>query len=179
MNTNTVPLDNCSGYGLFNLLKDKENLLGLEIGCYLGDTTNFLLKNIQTLKLYGIDPYETYIDWNGNTINRNSDTYVRFIEKVKHFEDRFKLFRKTSDEAVKDFEDGLFDFIFVDGLHTYDQVKTDIENYYPKLKTGGLFSGHDYNSILEVKKAVDEFALTSKITNIQFTDFDVWYWYKV
>ena len=45
------------------------------------------------------------------------------------------------------------------------------------MKDGGLFSGHDYNVIKEVNKAVKEFAqLVGK--EILTTDNDVWYWYK-
>ena len=70
------------------------------------------------------------------------------------------------------------DFIFIDGLHTHDQVKKDLENFYPKLKKDGLFSGHDFFNIQEVREAVREFAIRKNLKTIQSTDFDVWYWWK-
>lgn len=71
----------------------------------------------------------------------------------------------------------MFDFIFVDGLHTYDQVLKDCKNYYPKVKEGGYMTGHDYQTIKEVNKAVNEFG---EIVNkeILITLHDVWYWKK-
>ena len=44
-----------------------DTLVGVEIGCCMGGTTRFLLENLPNLQLYGVDPYEVYIDWNGNS----------------------------------------------------------------------------------------------------------------
>ena len=42
--------------------------------------------------------------------------------------------------------------------HQYKFVKNDIINYFPKIKHGGIISGHDYsNGWGGVKIAVDEF----------------------
>lgn len=173
-----APQDKCSGYGLINLLKDKGPIKGLEIGCDLGTTTAFLLKDLPDLILYGVDPYINYIDWNGNNLNERNEVLEKFEKATSLYKDRLILHKKTSDEAVQEFADEFFDFIFIDGLHTYDQVKKDIENYYPKLKKGGLFSGHDYNNIKEVRDAVKEFAIKQGLKTINSTDYDVWYWWK-
>lgn len=173
-----VPDDKCSGYGLIDLLKDKGKIKGIEIGCDLGNTTHFMLKNLPDIELVGIDPYENYVDWNSNKLFERNDTYKFMMEKTKCFSDRFKLYRQTSDEAFSNFEDESFDFIFIDGIHTYEQVKKDCENYYPKIKKGGIFSGHDYNVIMDVQKAVKEFAINVGKKQINLTDFDVWYWIK-
>lgn len=173
-----APSDKCSGYGLIDLLKDKGQIKGLEIGCAEGDTTEFLLKSLPELKLCGVDPYVDYVDWNGNSLNKLNEKFVNTMNRMKPYDERFKLIRKFSDDAVGDFEDESLDFIFVDGLHTYDQVKKDMENFYPKLKKGGLFSGHDFYNIKEVRDAVKEFAIKEGLKTIQSTDFDVWYWWK-
>jgi SAM-dependent methyltransferase len=172
------PDDKCSGQGLSNILKDKENVVGLEIGCAQGNTSEFLLKSLPQLKLYGVDPYVDYIDWNGNDLKEMDNLFLRIMNRMQPYGERFKLIRKFSDDCIGDFENDFFDFIFVDGLHTYDQVKKDMENFYPKLKSGGLFSGHDYNNIEEVKVAVNEFAKNNELTQIHLTDYDVWYWWK-
>jgi predicted methyltransferase len=56
-------------------------------------------------------------------------------------------------------------------------VLKDCENFYSKLKPGGVFAGHDYRAIEGVRKAADEFAakVNAKISE---TDIDVWYWVK-
>lgn len=172
------PVDKCSGYGLIELLKDKGPIKGLEIGCAEGTTTEFLLKELPQLTLWSIDPYEDYIDWNGNNLDKLNDKFINTMNRLKPYSNRFKLIRKYSDDAIRDFEDGFLDFIFIDGLHTYEQVKKDCENFYPKVKTGGLFSGHDFNNIKEVRDAVKEFAIKQGLKTINTTDYDVWYWWK-
>lgn len=172
------PQDKCSGYGLIELLKDKGPIKGLEIGCAEGTTSEFLLKELPNLTLWSIDPYEDYIDWNGNNLDKLNDKFINTMNRLKPYSERFKLIRKYSDDAIEDFEDGFLDFIFIDGLHTYDQVKKDIENFYPKVKVGGLFSGHDYNNIKEVRDAVKEFAIKQGLKTINSTNYDVWYWWK-
>lgn len=168
----------CSGQGLINLIKKYENPIGLEIGTDIGDTSEFLLNNKKDLTLYTIDPYVDYIDWNGNFI-KSSNTYHRYIERTSKFKSRHHHFKNTSDEAIDILltKNITFDFIFIDGLHTYEQLTKDCHNYYSILKHEGIFSGHDYNAIAEVRKAVNEFA-ELKHKQISFTNWDVWYWLK-
>lgn len=172
------PTDKCSGYGLIELLKNKGPIKGLEIGCAEGTTTEFLLRELPQLTLWSIDPYEDYVDWNGNNLNKLNEKFITTMNNLKIYNDRFKLIRKYSDDAIKDFEDNFLDFIFIDGLHTYEQVKKDCENFYSKVKSGGLFSGHDYNNIKEVRDAVKEFAIKQGLKTIHSTNYDVWYWWK-
>jgi hypothetical protein len=55
------------------------------------------------------------------------------------------------------------DMIFIDADHDYGAVKKDLINYYPKLKKGGIFAGHDYTENCGVVTAVDEFAADNKL----------------
>lgn len=50
--------------------------------------------------------------------------------------------RKTSDEFFFENKDK-FDFIFIDGLHHYEQVKKDIINSLAVLNSGGIIMLHD------------------------------------
>ena len=61
--------------------------------------------------------------------------------------------RKLSMAAVNDFEDESLDAIYIDGNHRYDSVCNDINKWMPKLKNGGIISGHDYYG--NIKLAVD------------------------
>jgi len=168
---------NCSGYGLAELLKDKINPVGLEIGCSEGDTSIFLLSSNPNLRLISIDPYVEYLDWNGNQLNDRPNLFHKTKKRLSSYSNRFVLIRDYSDNAISQFENESLDFIFIDGLHTYEQVKKDCENYYSKIKPGGLFSGHDYNTIPAVNKAVNEFAFSVN-RNIMTAQHDVWYWLK-
>lgn len=77
-----------------------------------------------------------------------------------------KILQKYSMEAVKDFPDEYFDYIFVDADHTYEGISKDLTDWYPKVKKGGIFCGHDYVVAKRcgVIQAVDEFVKKNNIT---------------
>ena len=167
----------CSGYGLGELIKSLQSPRGLEIGCDVGDTSHFLLDSNQSLNLTSIDPFLNYTDWNGRNLHEREDVYQSVMKRLENYSDRFDLIRQTSDSAVTLFDDESLDFIFIDGLHTYDQLTKDCDNYYWKLKPGALFSGHDFTAIEGVTRAAKEFAAKCG-KEILTTECDVWYWYK-
>jgi predicted O-methyltransferase YrrM len=91
------------------------------------------------------------------------DEGIYLAEKV--FDEKFennpivtKLKMKSFD-ASRLFELDSLDFVYIDGNHQYEFIKSDLENYYPRVKKGGIISGHDYEwkGTPDVKKAVDEF----------------------
>jgi len=41
--------------------------------------------------------------------------------------------------------DELFDAVFIDGNHSYEYVKKDLENYWHKVRPGGIVALHDVN----------------------------------
>jgi len=117
---------------LDTLLED--NFIGVEIGVDTGETTVCLLEQCQKLKhLYAIDPY----------FNRDGR-----CQQVKKLLDTPKctFLRMTSNDAVNHIPNGL-DFIFVDGDHSFLSVKSDLNNYVPKIKSGGLLTGHDWTCV--------------------------------
>jgi hypothetical protein len=106
--------------------------------------------------------------------------YNQFLEAVKD-KPFVKTVRKYSFEAVKDFPDEYFDFMFIDGDHTYDGITKDLADWYPKMKVGGTFLGHDYlNRVVRAKngqiikfgvvEAVNEFVKKNNITNFFYTE---------
>lgn len=77
------------------------------------------------------------------------------------FADQESVFihRKSSHEAAADFADEFFDFVYIDGNHSYDFIKKDMLFYLPKLKVGGLLAGDDVKWSYKgkpVQKAVNE-----------------------
>ncbi len=69
-----------------------------------------------------------------------------------------------SENAVVQFADSSLDFVFIDGNHTYPAVKNDIKLWTPKIRSGGILSGDDYNTWEGVPQAVNEFI---KETNLK------------
>ena len=66
--------------------------------------------------------------------------------------------RKTSDEFFKE-NKNKFDIVFIDGLHTYDQVKKDILNSITCLKENGIILVHDCMPDSLSKQAVPRYRM--------------------
>jgi len=145
----------------------KEQLVGVEIGTFEGENAGYILKDLNIKKLYLIDPwldYKEYNDYEDGGQKRNlNKAYFKTLKRVSKFKDKVVLIKKFSSEALKDIKEKL-DFIYIDGNHDYKFVKEDIKNYYKKLKKGGVLAGHDIPS-LGVSKAFCEFV--SEIKNSQ------------
>jgi hypothetical protein len=69
---------------------------------------------------------------------------IKIIEEnTKSYKSRWKFYQDYSFNIDSQFENESFDFIFIDGDHTYDAVFQDFEMYLPKVKKGGLVFMHD------------------------------------
>lgn len=147
-------------------------LTGVEIGVRQGKNAEGILKTLSIRKLYLIDPYEPYIEVNGELIDpRNA--LQKCKERLSKFGEKVKFIIKKSSEAVNEIPDDL-DFVYIDGNHAYEFVKKDIELYYPKIKTGGVLGGHDFTpSTKGVFKAVMEFVTDNEL-KLHGEDTDWW-----
>lgn len=176
------PYDWVSTKGLAPYIKRLgENITGIEIGTCRAESTAYLLDkcpNIQ--RIFTIDPYKGYDDWNGEITQESVDKFREVaIKNLEQFGDRVRMIREPSVQAANNFTDTLVDFIFVDGDHSYDATLADCEAYYPFLKEGGLFCGHDYSSIDAVYRAVNDFRDKHKITSpINLSTNSTFFWYK-
>lgn len=141
---------------------------GIEIGVSEGNFSEIIVSNFGLSKIYLVDPWkeypkEEYPDSTNCSQKEQDERYQKVLSRMEKYGDRVAIIRKESIEVSKCFDDEYFDFIYIDANHTYESTKQDIEEWYPKLKKGGVFAGHDYrNGVTRlgtygVKKAVDEF----------------------
>ena len=87
-----------------------------------------------------------------------SKEFLLAKENLRRFKNKVEFIRKKSSEASELIPKDL-DFIYIDGNHTYDFVKKDIQLYYPKVRKNGVIGGHDFAvDFLGICKAVLEFA---------------------
>jgi len=125
--------------------------------------------------LVGVDAWKD----DGNIAHNDSqftqEKLDECFEYAKHYMLKFpavRIYRMYSHEAVENFPDEYFDLIYIDADHSYAGVKQDLEDWWPKVKRGGLFLGDDYSEQhaplsgmeFEVIKAVDEFVKNNKLT---------------
>lgn len=100
---------------------------------------------------------------NGYEILKDDGLYKEFIKNIEPIKEIIKPVRMSSLEASMLYEDNSLDFVFLDASHKYEDVKSDLKAWYPKVKIGGIFAGHDYPSWKEVVQAVDEFFIGKSI----------------
>lgn len=155
-----------------------KNLVGCEIGVCYGWNLVYMLENISVSKIYAIDPYVPYLDGPAGYVNTETLQYMKshFKKNTESFSS-IEFLEMKSDDAHRLIEDHSLDFIFIDGDHSYDQVLKDLKNYFPKVKKGGIFAGHDFDfdhdNNRPVKRALEGFfAGTEKL---HFCKNDCWY----
>lgn len=116
--------------------------VGAEIGVYKGEFSERLAK--EGLKLYAIDPWKEY---KGYGMPQGQERLNSQYEQTKSVLAPFpgcKIIRKTSMEAVEDFEDGSLDFVYIDGNHEFRYIAEDLAEWTKKVKKGGIVSGDDF-----------------------------------
>jgi len=149
------------------LPKDKE-IFGAEIGVLNGNTAHRILKELPLLTHNMIDPWKPptkssdYYKTGDDNSRQTKEQFDKCYEKTKKLcafaGKRAIYYRMKSETAAAKFEDKSLDFVFIDGDHSYNGVKKDIELWLPKIKSTGWIGGHDYDHprLPGVKKAVDE-----------------------
>jgi predicted O-methyltransferase YrrM len=161
-----------------HLFQQQETIVGLEIGVASGWTMNHFLQNLSNLQLTGIDPYVGYMDGNIKIAQEMLDAqYLAAQDNISDFAPRGKILRGYSQDFVNSFEDKSLDYIFIDGDHSYEGALRDCELFFPKIKSNGIFAGHDW-SFDGVRKAINEFKDKNGSPNIRIVKEDVWYWIK-
>ncbi len=148
----------------------QKNAMFVEIGSWLGQSACYMATLIKAsnknIKFDCIDI------WSNNImdpafaieINDSINSGISMLEKFKfnmvnnNVNEYVNAIQAISWEAASYYEDNSLDFVFLDADHSYDSVKKDLEAWWPKVKLGGIFAGHDYTELgYGVKKAVDEF----------------------
>lgn len=119
----------------------------IEIGSYIGESSTVFLSFTKLKKLECVDIS---------------------IESAQILQKKFKTEIANSRCVIHHCESEIFaasvpissvDVVYIDGDHSYDQVKNELLMYHPKLRSEGFLCGHDYNDKWPgVIRAVDEFA---------------------
>jgi hypothetical protein len=153
------------------LIFQKFNLnvkIGAEVGVQVGQNAIPLLRKVPNLHLILVDNYDESLD-----IHRRRQSTLRKIafERFEEVKNRITWILKSSIEAAKNVKDSSLDYVYIDAMHDYDNVKKDINAWLPKVKVGGLMLGHDYTPRYRgLKKAVRE-----EFGKNHSNDGDVWW----
>lgn len=151
---------------LYSLVVDyfEEGSHFVEVGAWYGQSTAYMaveiLNSNKTIKFDVIDTWEGSPE---HSLAPGQNIYEEFLKYIEPVIDVINPIQMPSLEAVKAYKDESLDFVFIDARHEYEFIKADIEAWYPKVKKGGILSGHDYDWT-GVKQAVDEFFPKTELT---------------
>lgn len=148
----------------------------LEVGSWKGRSSYILAAICQerNAKLTCIDSfkglvlkdhvkYNLYHGEGGYYKEAEQEDFIHFIkENLKGMP--VKFLKGDSRDFYKRFFNETFDLVFVDGDHDMPIVQLDMENFWPKVKVGGVFCGHDYEYPNDVAKAVNSLFKWEEIT---------------
>lgn len=150
-----------------------QDSVSAEIGVWKGGFSARILPMVRPRRLHLIDPWkhepaEAYRkalyggrqdDGQAGMDAVYESVLARFRREIEA--GRVVVHRGSSAEVAAEFDDGYFDWVYIDGNHTYEFVRSDLETYSDKVKAGGFIAGDDYGDggwwEGGVKKAVDEF----------------------
>jgi len=162
---------NCNSVTTLKLFNTREDLiLSMPPGCVVAEIGVFRGKNAEVIlhsrpkELHLIDGWAKQTgSYAIDPVNEKDleEAYKSVREKFSVYP-WVKVVRAWSLEAAKGYADEYFDWIYLDGDHTFDAVRADLEAWWPKVKSGGCLFGHDYVAgekypWIEVKPAVDWF----------------------
>lgn len=142
-------------------------MVGAEVGVFEGHTSEVLLREFPEMQLWMVDPWKPF-EGAAQMSKLNLDQFRETARRAKWWTDfaadRRFILPEISPGSAQRFANGSLDFVFVDANHLYEHVRADIAAWWPKVRDGGLLTGHDYGVYGDargewgVKRAVDEFA---------------------
>lgn len=140
----------------------------VEVGVKRGRYSEFLLRHWRGRTLISVDPWlEAPADDYADRANVRQDEQDSFFaetqRRLARFGERSEIWRTTSVDAAHRVEDASLDFVYVDARHDRESVLEDLAAWFPKLRPGAVFAGHDYvdgafpSGEFGVRSAVDAF----------------------
>lgn len=127
----------------------------LEIGSFKGESASIFAAMQVFDSITCIEPFKGF----GDGVLKQFDSSWKEVKRefwtnTRHW-DSIKLIQDYSYNVLPSLEDKYYDFIYIDGSHSYEAVLSDITLSIPKCKS--IIGGHDYGSQFEgVTQAVNE-----------------------
>jgi hypothetical protein len=152
------------------LLLNSRNLFGcgVEVGVKQGEYSHHLLTHWRGLRLFSVDPWAedptgAYQDI-ANVPQMQQEIFLAETKvRLAPFGPRSQIVRDFSVQAATKFHDHSLDFCYIDARHDFESMMEDLAAWFPKMRPGGIFAGHDYldavnnDGVFGVKSAVDKF----------------------
>ena len=123
--------------------QNQNTIRGLEIGCWEGRSSLFMLQTLPNLQLDCVDL------WGGSQELRTAETTStgekNFDFNIRDFENRVTKYKEPSSSFLGRCSNSeVYDLIYIDGSHYFDDVLIDAIRSFELLKTGGVMIFDDY-----------------------------------
>ena len=140
--------------------------IGAELGVERGDFSRSLADIARPRELWLIDAWRHLGGaFEADPVDHDDQHFAEIYAEVSR---RFcgrpevRIVRGLLHDVCRAFPAGYFDWIYLDACHARQSVAEDLRDWWPKLKPGGLFAGHDYWDTarfpwIDVRPAVDHF----------------------
>jgi hypothetical protein len=155
---------------LVNILPNGSHIV--EVGSWKGRSSVYMAVEIENSnKKIKFDCVDTWLGSPNEELHQQDQLvkedklYDLFLSNIEPVKNIITPVRMTSVEASNSYEDQSIDVVFIDACHDYECVKEDIKAWLPKVKLGGIISGHDIDWP-GVKQAIYEmFNISSNPSN--------------
>eukprot|EP00439_Symbiodinium_sp_Y106_P086132 s102_g31.t1 len=161
----------------------------VEIGVHHGEVAVGLLQRHPSLQYLGIDPYPG--EYGNMRVRRGSGdfgdsaNFRRTAARLRRFGHRARLCRRHSSQVARAgamracqarWPAKHLGLVFIDGAHDFRSVAADIQHWAPRVRPGGVVSGHDYRlgEAFNVVRAVHRFLPANR--HLQLGPDGVWWW---
>jgi hypothetical protein len=135
-------------------------LIAAEVGVAEGRLSKELLAwGIERLYLIDIWEKVPFIKGCGSFEQKwHDDNYASVLEKIKGNEDKVIILKGFSYKMAEKIPNESLGMAYIDGDHTYEGARADIDSFWPKLVKGGIMVFHDAaNPDYGIRNAMHDF----------------------
>ena len=133
-----------------SFLQESGMKVGAELGVQRGIFSLHTLLNWPSCTKYVLvdlwSQHSNYEDLANVDTAQQGNITQQMLTSLKRFQDKIEICRNHTTACATQYPDNFFDYIYVDARHDYKGVSEDLVAWWPKLKDGGVFAGHDYVS---------------------------------
>jgi hypothetical protein len=141
--------------------------VGAEIGVYEADYSLTLLQANNELKLFCIDPWLPMPEY--KDMEASYQIAIKALSGTNAI-----VIRKSSKDAIQDFEYESLDFVYIDGDHTLEGASFDIDNWSRVVRPGGIVAGHDFEDYWSTN--AKNYKVKEAVTNyVDANNIEPWY----
>jgi predicted O-methyltransferase YrrM len=132
-----------------SLIEKSKDATLVEVGSWQGRSICSILPTLEKQnysKVYCVDIWSEEPPGSQYARRGNPNIQKIFLENIESIglSGMVTPMKMKSVDAAKKFDDESVDIVFIDADHSYEGVMEDIKAWLPKVKVGGILSGHDY-----------------------------------